>query len=629
MRLASLLTLIVALAGVGHAGAAPVAAAETQTVAGLNAAFSPFDQDGDGVAEIRWVRNLGEALEAQGPRRGLVLVVVEPRLLAEADKFSGAGGLRACLRTFAEDLSAEGWVAATVVMQVYDGPVHQDGRTVLAMREYFRKLKARVADFAGVVIVGSFPEAMLVRQYNWRQQDRTVLHQGQPDQYSLGDKPVYRLRSVPENVAMRCDLIPADLDGNWEKLYHCSPEALPRIMACYPGAHPDQSKSLDLWPSGGPTGAYELGTETFTDFFLVNDGRFTTESLPDGRVNLKLQDDQQDDECSAADRLRTGNVMAHPDILMSRINTRHIALKPKASIHGIHGEGLLDAGGLPQTVTFASAPETPRGLSVWEQDSKTEQQLLCEYFVRNHRYRKGEFSGTQLKPATVAYGLGSPMGDLVDARPQWKGFSEPGFEVRDDQADLEAVVEWMKRPAILRDVCAHSDPWGSAFKQAKSAAALEKACGGQPWNWIKQGNKLVPTLGAAGKLDYAIYRTIWQNNAMPDQACFYLHHGCDITSPGGGWDRRYNDPDYAYWQGAEGLLYYCKGLALVGRSKGFYDFPTDFAKVLGEGKTFGEAWAHYFDVESRAKTWDDAGGGIGRKRAYWWNVLGDWTLMLK
>lgn len=189
------------------------------------------------------------------------------------------------------------------------------------------------------------------------------------------------------------------------------------------------------------------------------------------------------------------------------------------------------------------------------------------------------------------------------------------------------MVAWLKRPALVRSLNAHSDPWGAEFKPA-DVKTLEQECGGQPWSWIRQGNKLLPTLGAAGKLDFAITRTLWQNHVLPDGASFYLHAGCEGISPGGGYTLPYSSPEYAYWQGAEGLLFYCNGLAIVGRAKVFYDFPTDFAKLFGAGKTFGEAWAHYFDAESQARGVRQVGGGIGRKRAYFWSVIGDWTLTL-
>ena len=99
-------------------------------------------------------------------------------------------------------------------------------------------------------------------------------------------------------------------------------------------------------------------------------------------------------------------------------------------------------------------------------------------------------------------------------------------------------------------------------------------------------------------------------------------------SPPGAERLAYDHPAYGVRQGAEALLFFGNGLALVGRSKVFYDEPRGFTDALREGATFGAAWARYFDVESRAGSWGEVGGDIGRKRAYFWSVLGDWSLKL-
>ena len=75
-------------------------------------------------------------------------------------------------------------------------------------------------------------------------------------------------------------------------------------------------------------------------------------------------------------------------------------------------------------------------------------------------------------------------------------------------------------------------------------------------------------------------------------------------------------------------MFFGGGLALVGRAKVFYDEPLGFSQVLATGGTIGGAWAQYFQIESNASTWSKAGGDIGRKRSYFWSVLGDCTLRL-
>ncbi|MCA8950650.1 MAG: hypothetical protein KDE27_14200, partial [Planctomycetes bacterium] len=109
---------------------------------------------------------------------------------------------------------------------------------------------------------------------------------------------------------------------------------------------------------------------------------------------------------------------------------------------------------------------------------------------------------------------------------------------------------------------------------------------------------------------------------------FWVHTGCHGISPPGALSRAYDDPAYGRRQGAEALLFFANGLALVGRAKVFYDEPRGFAAALGAGATFGAAWARYFEIESEAPSWGAVGGDIGRKRSYFWSVLGDWTLKL-
>lgn len=614
--LSSLILLVLALGPVGAQVADPVAE--------VNRQLSGLDLDGDGTAEIRGVRSIGAVREAEGSCLGTVLVAVQSRLLAPDRAEVGDWPLPEALATYAQDLADEGWRAVEVEMDLYDGARHQDGRTLLAVRRYVLALSKVFPDLAGVVLVGRFPEAQLVRQYNWRQRVPTVLHSGASNQEDFGGREVCRLRSRAELVAGRSDLPLADVDGKWEDLYRLGPDDLPNVMAVYPDAEPPAGQSAESdWPIGGPTAHVETGTDRFEDFFFINDGQYELTALPDGRMDLKLLDSARDQECSPAD-LSRGNPMAYPELLVSRIDTSHVALRPQSSVVDAQGDGLLNAGGLPREVIFPSPQQTPRGLDIWEPDPDLELRLLCEYFDRNHRYRKGAFSH-DLRPASAAFELDSFMGEFRQARPDWADLSDASYDLNGDGATLDAVVEWLKRPAVLRAIAAHSDPWGATFKKA-DPERLAQVCGGTPWSWLRRENRLVPSLGATGKLDYAILRTLWQNGVLPDSASLYVHSGCEITMPAGAATLPYGDPSYAHWQGAEALLYYAKGLALVGRSKVFYDAPTGFAAQLGAGKTFGDAWRYYFDTEAAETDVAKVGGGIGRKRAYFWGVLGDWTL---
>ncbi len=489
---------------------------------------------------------------------------------------------------------------------------------MLALRRFLAAIRERVADFAGVVLVGDFPEAHLVRSYNWRKYTKLTINQGQPNEEQFEETEVHYLRTRAEPVAVRCELILADLDGNWEERYRQERREVPYAIAVFPdGEH----------PQGGRTTHYETGTDSFEDFFWVNDGKFELRWLEDGSVEMVPLDALENDECPPAD-LRRPNPMARPEISVSRLNTRHIALRPKTDVVGANGEHLLSPDGLPQVVTFASAQDVPPWLGVWERDPVLERRLLVEYFERNHRYRSGKLAGTYF-PASFSHGLGSGMGEVRSAVPSWTGFEQPGYDIQDKEATVAEAIRWLKRPALLRTLRAHSDPWGSTVEGSEDVAEIEQEAGGQPWSWVQEGNRLVPGLGkSTGKLDFAIFRTLWANQVLPDSANMWLHIGCDGISPAAAERLPYSDPEYGYWQGAEGLVYYCNGLVLVGRAKVFYDEPREFCVVLGTGRTWGDAWRRYFDVESAAADVDAVGGGIGRKRAYFWSLLGDWTLTL-
>jgi hypothetical protein len=128
-------------------------------------------------------------------------------------------------------------------------------------------------------------------------------------------------------------------------------------------------------------------------------------------------------------------------------------------------------------------------------------------------------------------------------------------------------------------------------------------------------------------LNWSLLHSLYENGQMPPEPCFYQHGGCDSISPYGAPTLPYDHPQYGKQQGAESLLFFGSGLALLGRAKVYYDDPAGFAQTLREGQTFGAAWAKYYELESQGVSSRGA-GEIGRKRAYFWSVLGDWTLKL-
>ena len=589
---------------------APQSAAPVDPIEAICARFTGFDHDGDGKAELASLR----VLSAAGERGARVLVLVEERLAAP---LADAPDLQPRVARLVEDLAHDGYRAHALAVQLAPHDAHQDGRYVLALREVLRAV-AGEGELAGAILFGHFPDAFVVRTCNWRRKGDVTLRKGKPDQ------AVHYLRRVPEDVAHRADIVLSDLDGRWEDVYVQPRTRLETVTAIY---------SVAIPAPGGSCVDLARGGVEYEDFFHVSDGKLEVrETLgADGARTgyaLFLDDRSAGHECSPVDGAHP-NPLAAPDIVVSRIDARGTALRPRASIHGTAGEGLLDADGVPQTVTFASKGEVPDWRSaIWEPDPVLERRLLVEYLDRNHAYRT-RTAKVAWRPASVACDLGSGFREMARAASDWVA-SVPTFGDVAGRPTLERVVAWFAYPALLRTVRAHSDAWGSVFRAAK-VDGLAAHVGGPAWSWSPRGDRLEPSLRSAcagGKLDWFLLRTLWENHAIAPEPSFYHHTGCHGISPPGAARLAFDHPAYGQRQGAEALLLFGNGLALVGRSKVFYDEPKGFAAALAEGATFGAAWARYFELEARAATWGAAGGDIGRKRAYFWSVLGDWTLRL-
>lgn len=572
--------------------------------------FAPHDVDGDGIAEVCELQWLYEAGEPGAP---LVAIVVERRLIELSDLVRHSGRrfgpepedeLRERVLRYAADVAADGFRALVVAVVVRSGPPHQDGRTVLALRRLFQRLHA-LAPMAGAVLVGHFPDALLVRTCNWRRHEPLSLP-GRDGKPVAIDAKTTNVRCVPEVVAHRCDLVLADLDGDWESVYVPGPAALPSVTAVFGDGVPD---------AGGACVAMQTGELEVVDVFHVRDG---TALVDRAAFAVALDAADRDHECTDADRA-LGNPLASPEIAVSRIDARGVALwssvEPEVSFFrwsAMHADPVpLD----PQEREIRWSPRADR-----------EQAFLIDYLDRNHAFRTRPLPKEQRKPASIGHGLGSGFGVLRAADPAWREFAEPGHDV--NGADLLALVAWLQLPAVLRTLRVHSDPWGGAFA-ATDPAALRKTLG-LPWAWVRDGEHFVPSWGghAGGRADYAFYRALHDRKVLPDHPYLLIHTGCEALSPPGAVKHRYDDPRYGQRAHAESILFFTPCLAIVGRAKVFYDEPRGFCEALAEGRTFGEAWRRYFAIEGQAANWAEVGDDIGRKRSYFWSIVGDWTLRL-
>ena len=566
-------------------------------------AFQGFDRDQDGTVEIRTLSRLGRGFEAKGTGQGPVLVLVEKRLLTPP---TGQADLRPSLQAFAKDIAKGGSNAFVLETSFYDGPEHQDGLTLIAYRDFLRRVWLKVKDFQGVILVGNFPQAFMVRQYAWHRDDPVTLFAGTKAEVSFSQPWV---RAVAEPVVSPADIVLADLDGRWDRIYNKQPMNVTDLYAVFP-------KGSDI------TENWEEKSERYEDFFFVQDGPWTEEPVGGHKVRFRF-DPEPNEECSEADK-KLANPLGLPKIAVSRINAFHAGVAPDPSIHGIHGESLLDSTGKPQTVEFPNPQSVPNIMNLWVPSAQLERSLLVQYFARNHAYRNQQ-TPTVLGASAVSTGLGSDLDELRHEVPGWKDLSAKQF--LDTDITITDLAKWMKEPALVREIRAHSNPVVSAFEGPRDLAALTAETGGQPWYWTREGNKLVPSLrGIGGIMGFGFLRTLYENKVLPSNGVLYFHTGCEATRPLGAENVPFNDPSYAKWQLAECTMMYGNGLALIGRGKVFYDEPREFWKVLGTGGTYGDAWKRYFQVESGDSVL--AQDGIGRKRTYFWSLLGDFTLRL-
>lgn len=578
---------------------ASLAALTAQTpLAELVRRSAPFDLDGDGRAELRRLEWLAERGAANQP---LVVLLVELRLWQAAPQSTApeqpAAELRQRLHTLADDIAAEGHRVLLLGAEVHSGPPHQDGRTVLAMRRLFQRLHA-AAPMAAAVLVGHFPDALLVRTCNWRRNEALQLPGRDGVPVPIGPETT-NLRAVPEIVAHRCDLVLADLDGAWEACYVPGPATLRSAWAVFGPTVPE---------AGGVCTALQLGELAVTDVFHVRDGAAIAD--PAGFA-LYLDAKDRDHECSTADRA-LGNPLARPEIAVSRLDARGVAVT-------------IDAGALAADASGKLVPAACADLP-WSTSLAAEVALLNRYLARNHAFRTKAWSADQRRPAAIAHGLGGGMAVLREADPAWAAFAEAGYDVT--AGDLVALAQWLQRPAMLRTLRAHSDAHGAAFG-ASDPAALANAAG-PAWVWHREGERFVPSWAGhrRGHADLGFYLSLSANQALAATPFVLLHTGCEALSPPGSVEHAYDAPEYGRYGHAEAILFHTPCVAMLGRAKVFYDEPREFAAVLAAGGSVGAAWRRYFEVEAQAADWAQVGDDIGRKRAYFWSVVGDATLRL-
>lgn len=586
--------------------------------------YAAYSMIGDGLPEINSFTYMAFENEySEVPADGrLALVLVEPRLLDTAGHPDLSPAFLNRLQRFKGDLRAEGLYTRFIITDIYRGPVHKDGQIVLALRQFFREVKSFFTRFEGAILIGNFPEATLVRTVAW----------------SPGWLPGgLGLAIGTELISERADIVLADLTGNWENIYRQNDFSIEAITA-----YPDAATTARGWNDGETIRTCEFTSENFTvapgvnfrDAFYIDDAIYTileNRTFPGPFLRISLNQAERNNEVDVTDRSMV-NIIAKPDINVSRINPYHVAVNPNPLLQGTDGTAFLDAAGNPQLVNSPTPlfDENNEHVELFSfKDFDLERRLLIGYFDRNHRFRNGAFSHLPFRGAVVS--------GTTDFHPDWyEGLvnaAATDFQpcVKTSNASLQQYVQFHKEPAVLKYIIAHSDPVISQFNGSYDPVALATEAGGPPLRWVYSSGQYVPGFERQGiNADLYLHRTLWHYNTLQNAgASLIIHGGCNVNSVYETQTDTYVSQRYAHWNNAEGILFYTNCVSIFSRAKGFNDAPNGFTDGyrLTDRANFGSCWRSYFLAQTNDGSINTY--NIQRKRAYFWSINGDWTLRLR
>lgn len=616
--------------------------AKADTFANLLQSYSNYDYDtgctGDCIKEINSLQPLltsnpdDMTLDANSR---LIVVLVEARIIDPGQGVPGqVSDLLSRLRRFKADLVAEGYTPRFVQADVYAGANHQDGKTLLAMRRLLRDARSAYPAMQGALLVGNFPEALLVQEVGVFWSD------GDP-----GGAQSYTLQA---NVLTdRSEIVLSDLDGGWENLYREAWMALPSLHGAIEPIEPLPRRSesgMGLESMFGrrltfisPSTTHTGSPSSLADFFHIRDTTYSDTGLatPPKR-EIEITGDFLDPETGPNDDAPgIVNRLAYPEIFVSRINARHVATNIDPFYEDVNGRHFLDANGVPQTVQASSDlfDPVPQWLH-FQPDLDLERRVLVDYFDRNHRYRVGGYTTAVPYACVGSQGLSAAdmCGQLEPA-----GLGSGGV-IKSD-ASLLDYVNWLASPATsttLRGINAHASGTSHDFGGPYSDADLVAAVGSNAWRWIESppgSFTYVPTLehmqsNGVTTVDQFFYRTLWENKVLANTSpSLYIDVGCEANSPAHVYSLNYAEPKYGLFQHAENILFYANGVALASRARVFNDWPLGVGAAMAPDKAnFGAGMLAYHDIE-RKWPLGQAGYDLAhRKRVYFWSEIGDWTV---
>jgi hypothetical protein len=477
-----------------------------------------------------------------------------------------------------DDLNKEGYRARILVSKVYSGTTHQDGNIVLAIRSLFQQVYSTFPKFKGVVLIGHFPEATIIRKGENKPSSSDLVYKD----YSYDG---YSGHGDYEVLASRSDIVLGDLQGNWDNVYYSKVDVIPSAFSLHDvfclrddsasTTKPNLelcSKQKYLIQANDIYTEYKTGSWTpQSDSVLESYERFPGEAdlyfkamVADGspKVNgtrLLMEDSES-------------NPLAIPTILVSRINPTRMEKPPY------------------------------------------DRMILIDYLYRNHNYRTGGYAkdrkflgvsfDNNIDPVRWAFAE-----DTSDIDPNLASTWSGEKLVRDAEAFVfESFLIGIK--ASLVDIHTHGDSGGLFFHDDDELP-----------------QSVLPGLdsslqGHAGKFFFTCGCRV---HALP----YYTH--------------AYNSFNGYHASIAEGLLFYCKGLAVTARAKIESDTieTMEFCRLMRWGHPIGETWrANLLHARREKQGWlayewlgmiDGAPNPTHdyfRKKDYAWHIVGDWTLKL-
>jgi hypothetical protein len=617
----------------------------------LMSRYTPYDINADGIREINSLRALFPNPEPYySTPHGVVLVLVSPELVTDDPNIQMSRlEMSLWLGLLGSDISADGFFPYFIEASVHSGLPHQDGRTLLALRRFVKEFRGHYP-VAGVLLVGPFPDAAIVRSVFAKS------NRENPINLDSGLFPIthtgHLLQIGSEFITPRAEIVLGDMDGNWEALY----QQMPFTVTHY-DALPLQD--TETYPQDGQvivTPHYKQTTSSsYQDVFYIQDHSVTA-TPSGGWLNLSITNlTEPSPEVSAADRLRP-NRIARPEIHVSRLDPRRVAIMPTAP-RDIDGKFPLDASGRPQKLRYVYQANL-----TWRRDRTLERRLIADYIDRGHRFRLGHDNSLPFRTSAIRSDddrLQAPASFNSLLRQAHGSF---GSSTAVDNATLLDYINWLRDPAVLRGIAAHSEPINSIFGPETSPLELEFATGGldfatgsHVWRWVGRWENglwvLEPSFaGITVGANFHIYRTMWEFDTLRSAGQnFVVHDGCEVMRPKNAETVPYDDSTYGQADNTgrvangESLMFYANGLGLMARNKVFDDNPAGFYEAVKNTGRFGFGWRAYFLKEAdnaglNERTADPTqvfGTGdrrwrtLQRKRSYFWNTIGDFTLKIR